>query len=334
MSFDNTKTDIVESALGKAISLSTDNKWNDIVNSIKNIANRGAVSSSLNCGGSYTIPAGYHNGSGKITANSLFSQVTNRGAWTGSVGVNGKTTIPEGYHDGSGYISNSVSTMGGQTVTPNSSSQTVYCSGKYMTGNITINAIPNSYFNPTSGGSVFRNGSFGNGFSAGINQYKNYLMYTNNINNTSSLTKDITSLYYSSNPIVVEDTAKNTICNISTNGIRITFPSLCRTNYLGITLKNSFRIGSNGAKSIKIEISLIKGLTKGDRANFYIGFLNSSKNGCYCAGTYLNGINCTFTINISLSGISSGYYWLMIYREGCTNDSYENGYIIKSITLY
>lgn len=33
------------------------------------MANQGAVSSSLNPGGSYTIPAGYHNGSGKVTAN-------------------------------------------------------------------------------------------------------------------------------------------------------------------------------------------------------------------------------------------------------------------------
>lgn len=38
------------------------------------MANQGAKTSSLNCGGSYTIPAGYHNGSGKITANSLASQ--------------------------------------------------------------------------------------------------------------------------------------------------------------------------------------------------------------------------------------------------------------------
>ncbi|MFR2534395.1 MAG: sulfocyanin-like copper-binding protein [Clostridia bacterium] len=38
------------------------------------MVNRGAVNSSLNCGESYTIPAGYHNGSGKIMANSLASQ--------------------------------------------------------------------------------------------------------------------------------------------------------------------------------------------------------------------------------------------------------------------
>lgn len=40
------------------------------------MTNREAVTFSLNAGGSYTIPAGYHNGSGKITANSLASQTS------------------------------------------------------------------------------------------------------------------------------------------------------------------------------------------------------------------------------------------------------------------
>lgn len=38
------------------------------------MVNQGAKTATLNCGGSYTIPAGYHNGSGKVTANSLASQ--------------------------------------------------------------------------------------------------------------------------------------------------------------------------------------------------------------------------------------------------------------------
>lgn len=36
--------------------------------------NRGAVTATINAGGNYTIPAGYHNGNGKVTANSLASQ--------------------------------------------------------------------------------------------------------------------------------------------------------------------------------------------------------------------------------------------------------------------
>ena len=63
----------------------------------------------------------------------------NQGAWDSSVGVNSSITIPRGYHSGEGKVSNSVATMGAQTITPSKNSQTVYCSGKYMTGNITVN---------------------------------------------------------------------------------------------------------------------------------------------------------------------------------------------------
>ena len=67
--------------------------------------NRGAVTSSLNAGASYTIPAGYHNGSGKITANSLASQtsgtatasqiLSGQTAWINGAKVTG--TIPVSY---------------------------------------------------------------------------------------------------------------------------------------------------------------------------------------------------------------------------------------------
>ncbi len=40
------------------------------------MANNGAISQTLNAGGSYTIPSGYHNGSGKVIANSLSSQTS------------------------------------------------------------------------------------------------------------------------------------------------------------------------------------------------------------------------------------------------------------------
>ena len=88
--------------------------------------NRGAVSQTLNAGGSYTIPEGYHNGSGKITASSLSSQtqanatasqiLSGRTAWVNGSKVtgtmanrgnlnwkpsNGTTyTVPAGYYSG------------------------------------------------------------------------------------------------------------------------------------------------------------------------------------------------------------------------------------------
>ncbi len=97
------------------------------------MVNRGAINQSLNAGGTYTIPAGYHNGSGKITANSLSSQtsatagagqilsgytawvngskitgtMTNRGAWSSTPTGSGSVTIPAGYHNGSGKVNTS-----------------------------------------------------------------------------------------------------------------------------------------------------------------------------------------------------------------------------------
>ena len=56
--------------------------------------NKGAVTSNLNCGGSYTIPKGYHNGSGRVTANSLASQ-TSANATANDI-MNGKTAWVNG----------------------------------------------------------------------------------------------------------------------------------------------------------------------------------------------------------------------------------------------
>lgn len=106
------------------------------------MADNGAVTQALNCGGSYTIPAGYHNGSGKVTANTLASQtagtataaeiLNSKTAWVGGSKLTGTMTdrgavqvalnrndlwdcmnngnekkifIPAGYHNGSGYVS-------------------------------------------------------------------------------------------------------------------------------------------------------------------------------------------------------------------------------------
>lgn len=58
------------------------------------MTDQGAKTSSLNCGASYTIPAGYHNGSGKITANSLASQ-TNATATAANI-LSGQTAYVNG----------------------------------------------------------------------------------------------------------------------------------------------------------------------------------------------------------------------------------------------
>lgn len=57
------------------------------------MTNNGAVSQALNCGESYTVPEGYHNGSGTVTANSLASQT----------GVDSGKTAIDALHVQSGY---------------------------------------------------------------------------------------------------------------------------------------------------------------------------------------------------------------------------------------
>lgn len=82
--------------------------------------NQGAKTATLAAGGSYTIPAGYHNGSGKVTANSLASQtsanaavgdiIKNRTAW-----VNGakRTGTLEDRASQTNAVSVSAATSGG-----------------------------------------------------------------------------------------------------------------------------------------------------------------------------------------------------------------------------
>ena len=58
------------------------------------MTNNGAINKTLNAGGSYTVPAGYHNGSGKVTAESLANQTP--GTATAADIANGKTAWVNG----------------------------------------------------------------------------------------------------------------------------------------------------------------------------------------------------------------------------------------------
>lgn len=99
------------------------------------MTNRGTVTpTALNAGESYTIPKGYHSGSGKVTTNTLASQ-TSGTAVAGDI-LSGKTAWVEGIQ-----VTGTIGTLAAKTYTPSTSSQTI-AAGTYLSGDQTISAVP------------------------------------------------------------------------------------------------------------------------------------------------------------------------------------------------
>lgn len=73
--------------------------------------------------------------------NKRMGTMQNCGAVNQALGINGTYAIPEGYHNGSGKVTQNIPTMAGQTITPGATQQTISSNGKYMTGNIIINGV-------------------------------------------------------------------------------------------------------------------------------------------------------------------------------------------------
>lgn len=92
--------------------------------------------------------------------------MANRGAVSQTLVINGTYTIPEGYHDGSGKITQSITTKGAATYTPGTSEQTIPA-GVYITGAQKIAAIPSNYYNANTQQTVFSYGSYGTAASLG-----------------------------------------------------------------------------------------------------------------------------------------------------------------------
>ena len=73
------------------------------------------------------------------TDTGLTGTMTNNGAVSQSLGINGSYTIPAGYHNGSGKVTQSVTTKTAATYSPSTSAQTI-SAGQYLSGDQTIAA--------------------------------------------------------------------------------------------------------------------------------------------------------------------------------------------------
>lgn len=107
------------------------------------MVNRGAITGSVNAGGTYTIPEGYHNGSGKVTGNSLSSQ-TSASATAAQI-LSGYTAWVNG--------AKITGTMANRGALNWSGSNTTY-------------SVPAGWY---SGGTIDSRPSYTNGYNAGVN---------------------------------------------------------------------------------------------------------------------------------------------------------------------
>jgi len=151
--------------------------------------NNGSVSQTVDTGDIYTIPMGYHDGTGTVRANSLASQtdgtavaadlLANKTAWVngvkitgtmndrGSVSVNlnaGESyTIAKGYHDGTGVVS--VTSLPDQTTGTATADDIVYgetawVNGEMLTGTI-VKISPSTIALPLNGSYTIPRGYHG-----------------------------------------------------------------------------------------------------------------------------------------------------------------------------
>ncbi|MDE6993267.1 MAG: hypothetical protein K2P41_02400 [Lachnospiraceae bacterium] len=164
--------------------------------------NRGAVSQTLNCGGSYTVPAGYHSGSGKVTANSLASQTSanaaaanissGKTAWVNGVKVTGTgadntTNYNNGYSagrtQGRNDVKNSPNSYGLYTKTQYDANYTGgYNAGVTAAdGRVNVNSV-NYKTGYDQGHVAGTNEGYRSGYDDGVNHVKNnpgsYSLYT------------------------------------------------------------------------------------------------------------------------------------------------------------
>lgn len=68
--------------------------------------------------------------------------MVNRGAVSHSLAINGSYTIPQGYHNGSGKVTQKITTQGAKTYTPGTANQ-IIAAGRYLSGVQTIKGDAN-----------------------------------------------------------------------------------------------------------------------------------------------------------------------------------------------
>ncbi len=256
--------------------------------------NRGAINQTLNAGGSYTIPAGYHNGSGKITVNSLASQ-TSANAGAGQI-LSGYTAWVNG-----NKITGSMANKGNLN----------------WSGSNTTYSVPAGYY---SGGTLDSRPSYNNGYNAGVSAADNRVN-TNSTNYKSGYNAGVSAgknTGWSSKTI-------NTTGSTSGNNLGCTYYRGSNGPYSGNAVWIQFNTGVSRILALRVAIyaggewestltwqagypnrvSHIRGNSKdgagaeiliGSGTNFWINNTNAKLPICYNNQTHYYGKSCSVQI--------------------------------------
>lgn len=73
----------------------------------------------------------------------LTGTMPNRGAVSQVLPINGNYTIPAGYHNGLGKVTQNIPVQGGSTTTPGTANKTIVAANRYVDGNIIVAGDPN-----------------------------------------------------------------------------------------------------------------------------------------------------------------------------------------------
>ena len=263
--------------------------------------NRGAVSQSLAINGTYTIPAGYHNGSGKVTqsittkaaatyyattsdqtiASGQYlsgNQTIKKLTQTNLTGANIKPGVTISVNNGNANVWSVAGTMPSKaaaTYYPTTSDQTI-AAGQYLSGAQTIKAVSQqnlSAGNIKKGVTVYVKNGNGNIYAV-TGTWEGYVASTDDLYNHGQYGQYGTLTFNSNTTAVIQDMAQITFRSTSeawyTNAINfamITPVAINMARYTRLTIEGTTALGSSGATTYTSTVDL------------YVDLLNSIPSG-------------------------------------------------------
>ena len=142
------KTLVANAITGKGISTSASATFQTMATNIGNIQ------VGIDTSGATAVASDILSGkTAGVKGSIITGTMKNNGAVSQSLAINGTYTIPVGYHNGSGKVTQSITTKAAATYTPGDSAQTI-AAGQYLSGVQTISAVPTETKTVTAGTSA------------------------------------------------------------------------------------------------------------------------------------------------------------------------------------